>query len=317
MVIGHAGGFGLIDIPSWLTVYGSGGADVFFVISGYIICQITIPDRVAGGGGHAAIRFLTIRYARIYPVYWVVLAVTATASVWIPLQYPFIHCSEHIYRYVLLIGGNCLVPTVWTLQYELYFYTVVAALLLLVPRKFYATLALLMLAQATYIALSGFVTLPQGFLSSPLILEFGAGCALSWLHGRGFQKWSAGSLLLGVVVFSLGLSRASDDPFYQLSRVLTFGLGGALILHALVSLEDNAKFIVPRPIEVLGDASYSLYLWHWPILTIFTELALGWYGVAAAIAFSFVSYRLVEAPLRSIVLRLHQQPPVHAVTSRA
>ncbi len=317
MVIGHAGIFGLIEIPSWLSVYGSGGADVFFVISGYIICQITIPDCVAGGGRQAALHFLIRRYARIYPLYWAVLATTATASVWIPLQYPFIDCSEQIHRYVFLIGGNCLIPTVWTLQYELYFYTVVAALLLLVPRKFHASLALLMLAQATYIALSGFITLPQGFLSSPLILEFGAGCAISWLHRRGFQKWSAGSLLLGAVVFSLGSGQATDDAFHQLSRVLTFGLGGALILHALVALEANAEFIVPRPIEALGDASYSLYLWHWPILTVFTELALGWYGVAAVIAFSFVSYRLVEVPLRSLVLRLHQQPPVHAVTSRA
>lgn len=278
---------------------------MFFVISGFIICQITSSDRVAGGGRRAALLFLTRRYTRIYPLYWTVLAVAATTSIWFPLQYPLIRCNQEIHGYVLLIGGNCFIPPAWTLQYELYFYTVVAALLFLVPRTFHAALALLMLAQAGYVVLSAFTVLPQGFLSSPLVLEFGMGCAISWLHRRGFQKWAVGSLLLGVMAFSLGSAQAIDDEFYQISRVLTFGLGGALILHALVTLETKGV-IMPRPIEALGDASYSLYLWHWPLLTIFTELALGWYGVAAVIAFSFVSYRQFEVPLRSFFLRFRE-----------
>ena len=246
------------------------------------------------------------RYVRIYPLYWTVLAAVVITSIWFPLQYSLIPCHQDIVRYVLLIGGNCFVPTAWTLQYELYFYTVVAALLFLVPRTFYATLSLLMLAQATYVALSGFAVLPQGFLSSPLILEFGAGCAISWLHDRGLQKWPVGALLLGIAIFSLGSVQVIDAELSLLPRVLTFGLGGALILYALVALEANAKVILPGPIEALGDASYSLYLWHWPLLIIFTEFALGWYGVAAIVAFSFASYRLVETPMGSLGQRLRE-----------
>lgn len=300
VVIGHADLFGLIDIPPWLAAGGLGGADVFFVISGFIICQITISDRAESVGGQAALFFLMKRCVRIYPLYWMVLAAVAIASLWFPLRYPLIPCHEEIVRYVLLIGGNCFVPTVWTLQYELYFYTVVAALLFFVPRSFYAALSLFMLAQAAYVALSGFAVLPQGFLSSPLILEFGAGCAISWLHDRSFQKWPVAALLLGVLLFSLGSVQAIDAAHSPLVRVLTFGSGGALILYALVVLEVDAKVILPRPIEALGNASYSLYLWHWPLLAIFTEWALGWYGIAAIVAFSFVSYRLVEFPLRSL-----------------
>jgi len=300
VVVGHADIFGLIDVPQWLAACGIGGADIFFVISGFIICQITIPDRGESGSGQAALFFLLRRCVRIYPLYWTVLATVAIASLWFPLRYPLMSCHEEIGRYVLLIGGNCLVPTAWTLQYELYFYTVVAALLFSVPRTFYAALSLLMLAQAAYVALSGFAVLPQGFPSSPVILEFGAGCAISWLHDRGFRKWPVGALLLGVLVFSLGSVQAMDADLSPLQRVLTFGSGGALILYALVALEANAKVILSGPIEALGDASYSLYLWHWPLLAIFTELALGWYGMAAIVAFSFVSYRLVEIPLKSL-----------------
>lgn len=300
VVVGHADSFGLISVPSWLAAGGIGGADIFFVISGFIICQITISDRVESGGGRTALFFLMKRCVRIYPLYWMVLATVTITSLWFSLKYPLISCHEDIGRYVLLIGGNCFVPTAWTLQYELYFYTVVAALLFFVPRTLYAALSLLMLAQAAYVTLSSFVVLPQGFLSSPVMLEFGAGCAISWLHDRGFRKWPTAALFLGIAVFSLGTVQAIDADPSPLPRVLTFGSGGALILYALVALEANAKVILPRPIEALGDASYSLYLWHWPLLAIFTELALGWYGIAAIIAFSFASYRLVEIPLKSL-----------------
>lgn len=305
VLIGHANGFGLVEVPPWLAACGIGAADVFFVISGFVICKIVNPDRAGGGGARAALSFLIERCLRIYPLYWTVFTAAAITSLWFPLQYAPIACNQESHGYLLLIGGNCLIPPVWTLQYELYFYTVIAALLFLVPRAFYGTLAFLMLAQAAYIVLSGYLVLPQGFLSSPLILEFGAGCAVSWLHRRGFQKWAVGSLLFGVVAFSLGFGQAIDEEFTQLPRVLTFGLGGALILHALIVLEAKGV-VMPRPLEAMGDASYSLYLWHWPLLTIFTELALGWYGVAAVIAVSFASHRQLEVPMRSLVLRFRE-----------
>lgn len=310
VLIGHADGFGLIQVPPWLAACGIGAADVFFVISGFIICQIVSPDHPEGGGGRAALFFLVKRCLRIYPLYWTVFAAATIGSLWLPLQYEPIACNRETHGYILLIGGNCLIPPVWTLQYELYFYTVIAALLLLVPRTFYATLMLLMLAQASYVVLSGYLDLPQGFLSSPLLLEFGAGCAISWLHRRGFQKWAMGSLLLGVVAFSFGAAQAIDDVFYVLPRILTFGLGGALVLHAVIMLEAKGVF-APRPIEALGDASYSLYLCHWPLLTISAELELGWYGVAAAIALSFACHRWIENPLGSLALRFRELKLAH------
>ena len=87
VLIGHADGFGLIHVPPWLAACGIGAADVFFVISGFVICQIVNPDHAEGGGGRAALSFLVKRCLRIYPLYWTVFAAAAIASLWLPLQY--------------------------------------------------------------------------------------------------------------------------------------------------------------------------------------------------------------------------------------
>ena len=60
-----------------------------------------------------------------------------------------------------------------------------------------------------------------------------------------------------------------------------------------------------RPLRWLGVISYSLYLWHWPVIVLMTRDSTGWSGrpllvarLATMVALSCASFYLVERPLR-------------------
>jgi exopolysaccharide production protein ExoZ len=83
----------------------------------------------------------------------------------------------------------------------------------------------------------------------------------------------------------------------SLSRFLTFGVGAALILYAFVVLELKGTFRFPKPLVMLGDASYSLYLWHWPLICVAAALGIGHLAIPLIFVTAFASYYLLEAPL--------------------
>jgi peptidoglycan/LPS O-acetylase OafA/YrhL len=112
--------------------------------------------------------------------------------------------------------------------------------------------------------------------------------ASTWLYHGGF---------LLVAVLTAGVIWACQDPSPVVSRVLSFG-----------------------PLRLIGLVSYGLYLWHWPIFVLLSEVRTGWSGfplllVRLMLTFSMaaLSYRLVEHPIRSGALRRHLRP----VTLRA
>jgi exopolysaccharide production protein ExoZ len=313
VVIGHSNSLSLIHVPSWLAVCGYSGVDLFFAISGFIICRTLRPPEDINANT-LAVRFITKRYLRIFPLYWISLAFVAIFSLWMPLMPSFIACDQGVFRYIsLMTMNNCFIPPAWTLQFELYFYTVFAGILVVAPRKYYVAIGLLMLCQIAIVMVSGSAFDNSRFLSSPLILEFGAGCAVAWLNQAGFRKAVVPVFFIGALVFALGPFYALRTDPTPLPRLLTFGFGSALILYALVTLEDLHRFVLPTPLQRLGDASYSLYLWHWPLATLFGKFAFGWYGVAAILTLSFISYKFIETPL-SVVLK---QPWAFKIGARA
>jgi exopolysaccharide production protein ExoZ len=310
VVIGHANSIGLVAVPPWLAVCGYSGVDVFFAISGFIICQSQLGDATGANDRKGALPFLVKRYWRIYPLYWVALAFVAIVSIWAPLQPPFIACDQGVSRYISLTTmNNCFIPPAWTLQFELYFYTIFAALMLLAPRNFYLVIGLLMVAQVVVVAAAGSAFDNSSFLSSPLILEFGAGCGVAWIIQSGFSRLAVPSLICGVTIFACGPLYALHADPTPLPRLLSFGVGGTIILYALLALELNGRFVLPTSTQKLGNASYSLYLWHWPLVTLFAKFAAGWVGILAVVILSFGSHYFLEVPLSHALKRVRFSVP--------
>jgi peptidoglycan/LPS O-acetylase OafA/YrhL len=74
-------------------------------------------------------------------------------------------------------------------------------------------------------------------------------------------------------------------------------------------LELNGRFVLPTSTQKLGNASYSLYLWHWPLVTLFAKFAAGWVGILAVVILSFGSHYFLEVPLSHALKRVRFSVP--------
>jgi exopolysaccharide production protein ExoZ len=196
VVIGHSATYGLIAAPDAIAVLGYSGVDVFFVISGFIIC------RVATRANGSAWSFLGKRYWRIFPLYWIVLAFSvAINAAGVSTSPEWMQWRPGLEYVFLLTTENRFVPPAWTLGFELYFYSAVALILLIARNRFYPTLAVWLFVQAGSAALFG---QSSGPLSNVLVLEFGFGCLVAWLISQGLAKFAVASFLIGLIPFAVG-----------------------------------------------------------------------------------------------------------------
>ena len=297
--------------------FGQAGVDLFFVISGYIMTATTI-NRF--GSARFANIFLSRRVLRIYPIYWLYLAIIIIVWIYNPsLMNGNSKTQPDLFASFTLMphqNGHLLLVS-WTLSFEMFFYLVFAALIALLPSR---RLGLALLAWAGVTVVGQVLLQPtrhQPLLNlalNPLVLEFIAGAAIALLLPRLSPKWGPWLLGLGFLVLATGttvlLGQGQAFPVGW-ARVLIFGSAAALIHTGCVQLEPRLHRFVPGWLVLLGDASYSIYLSH--LLTIGVAgmiwratlasdgvanhlLALG-STLALALLVGVLSYRLVETPM--------------------
>lgn len=276
--------------PSLQALFGLGyaGVDVFFVLSGVVMAEAT---RGTPTGPRASLTFLGMRLARIYTGWWPwCLLYLLGATLW---QWPLstAHLAASFWLAPLPEIGQYLLPILWSLAFELYFYAVTAVLRLLPRRWMRAGLAawglgivglgLWHLGQGHYIpAFEAQIGMVQRFWGSPLVLEFIAGfllCDLLRAAGPGadWRPWALATLLLGALAFWFdrthtvhpqGLAHALHTP----ERALFLGAAAcALAGWALTTPPWTGP--TGRWLAAGGDASYAIYLGHIAVL-------LGLYG---------------------------------------
>jgi exopolysaccharide production protein ExoZ len=230
---------------------GQAGVDVFFVISGFIMWMVTERER-------QAVDFLAHRLVRIWPLYAI-----ATVAISVHLDAPalsvvkslsFIPYTTGAHVWPVLIQG-------WTLNYETFFYAVFTCVLLLERSK---QLAALMAALAGLVA-AGLIFRPTGALgvtyTSPLLLEFLAGILIGsmCLGGRLPRAWIGYCL---IVASFCGFFASAFFEKAEAWRSIVWGLPAACLVLGCVSLEVGGKIPKIRALALLGDASFSIYLFH-------------------------------------------------------
>ena len=244
---------------------GVAGVDIFFVLSGVVICRLAFlgPRRPSPAA------FLRRRIERLVPLYWLV---TLAGGLTIVMAQPARYWREVLTSLTFWPAWDRLASPVftigWTLCFEALFY--VGAALVLRSWRWAGVLAV------AY-AVSWWLRVTTGlavfrFLGNPLILEFlfGVAVALVWRERR------APKLGLALVAFGVGALVAvpywrelyayerSFDGSLAAQRVLLFGVPAALIVCGALHLEPRgAPSRVVRGLALLGDASYALYLTHW------------------------------------------------------
>jgi len=282
---------------AWLTRLpdlGHMGADIFFVISGFIITKTAMSMAAADDSGRLRLSgaFALHRIARIYPLFWIVLAVGVALHgnseiVAEPGKVLLLHAPEHT------------VPVMWTLTFELYFYLVASLALLIMPRQFAWFLAIWVVAQALFVLFHG-----PWILRFPVSFEFAFGAAAALLVRDGRLRCYGLSLAVGAIGFvgSIAVVFLVNHPASLSWRLIWFGVPAVLLLYGLVGLEVEGRFMLPAWLQRRGTESYSLYLWHYIIVGLVHQLGLGNVLVEAAIAIpvslsaAWVSYRLIERP---------------------
>ncbi|ULJ72434.1 acyltransferase family protein [Rhizobium gallicum] len=287
---------------------GAAGVDVFFVISGFIMWVISDRKPLTPH------RFLVDRIRRIAPSYWLVTVIMiggAMAGLFPNLQldaghvlgsfvFVPVHSPSTGEIWPILVQG-------WTLNFEMFFYVLFAGALFL-PRQW--RLPFLSVAFGFFFVV-GLMWKPSSPMlatyTRPIILEFLGGVFIAELWLR---RWTAGnSLGLGCVGAALcgfaaiHLMGAGFDEFIcgPLAMALVFGM---------VSLEADGSIGRVPLLTYLGDASYSIYLWHTLAVSVAIKAAgiLGIPGGIAVVAaicggtlLGIAAYEMVEKPLRKLL----------------
>lgn len=315
------------DIPPmrthWARPYlgnvGPAGVDIFFVISGFIISRVaqrSAAQAVITGRWRAARDFAIKRIVRIYPLYWIVFVVATLIALAVPVPPSFIRKPQ--LALLLLIDSipNFRVNAAWTLTFEVYFYAVTTLSILVYPKRILAVLLgwFVIVGGATVLATAFGVPIPLDYVFAPILLEFSLGIVVGKLIERGRTRFPRSAIVIGALWIMLGAWALSQDggraaQSYVL-RLVCWGLPAALVVYGVLALEVSERAIMPVRLQYLGDASYSIYLWHAVsfvgVAAIFNHL--GWVGVidrsllavamgAIALAVGLLSYHVIERPL--------------------
>jgi exopolysaccharide production protein ExoZ len=283
---------------------GAAGVDVFFVISGFIMWVIVERRPVSPG------RFLKERVRRIVPVYWLatgVMAAGALAGLFPNLVLTAGHLAGSLFFVPVRSPSSGEIWPVlvqgWTLNYEMFFYAVFAACLLLPARLRLAGVAAIFLL---LVALGLTVKSDNPLFTTytrPIILEFVAGMVIGrlWLvgrvPGRGLAFVLIGTALAGFA--AIGILKLPFDEW-------TCGPLAAALVCGTAALEKHCRVPRFRLPALLGDASYSIYLWHTFAISVAAKAgaALGLptpfvfaVSVCVGTAVGLCGYYLLERPL--------------------
>ncbi len=287
---------------------GAAGVDVFFVVSGFIMTAISDQRPMA------PVAFLRDRLLRIAPSYWIVTGIMvfgALVGLFPNLRLDLGHVvGSFLFVPVPSPNGGHLWPVLvqgWTLNYEMFFYLLFAASLLLRPRlRLPFLLAILAIIVAAGILLPA--ENPRArFYTEPLVLEFAAGALLAKLRTRGYlPPPPVGSLLACVSIAGFAAVHFLKLEF----DALTCGPLATALVAGVLSIESGGRLPRIPGATYLGDASYSIYLWHTLAISVVMKagaaagipaLAIAAVGVIAGIIVGAMAYECVEKPLRSLV----------------
>ena len=295
---------------------GPAGVDLFFVISGFVVCYAAARASTSDETSlMSAGKFSVKRVVRIYPLYWVVLACAWTISDRVSLAPNYLP-EYSVWRYLTLtVIQNNKVMVAWTLAYEMFFYIVLVVIIFLKPNSFYKAVGFWVVFQISAIGISWtlFKSASLDYVfTSPVILEFTAGCGLAYLIDKGVKGGGALSLFYGLLLFSVGAYVNSGLAEFAWSpgwRALLFTPGALLILYGVIDLVRSGSWLMPRLIQRVGDSSYSIYMWHQLVVAVLVAV-VNKYGILSfipgwllviffaliSIAVGTVSYRVIEKP---------------------
>jgi peptidoglycan/LPS O-acetylase OafA/YrhL len=305
---------------------GFSGVDVFFVISGYLITTLIQTEIAAGRFSFAA--FYERRIRRLFPALLTVVALSSIAGVILFEPHDLRDLRQSVVATVLFAANFLFWQTTgyfdpaadvrpllhtWSLSVEEQFYIVFPVFLLLavryLPRQAHWLIVAVALAS---FAASAALTAAHPSAAFYLLLFrawellIGAWLALRPAPAPLPAAWREAAAALGLVLIGYGVFAFSRNTPFPGTSALAPCAGTALLIVAGMNGGSSVNRLLSlRPIVFAGLISYSLYLWHWPLLvfakyylirelTAPEKIAL----LAASFALAAASWRYIELPFR-------------------
>jgi len=271
------------------------GVDLFFVISGFIIAHvmnkpnISLPD------------YFWRRFWRIFPLYWLVMVAALLCYYrwgWFAYGIETLGPAGLVKSFLVLpLEPHPFWEPGWSLEHEVLFYIIAA---LVAPFFGLRVLAAVMFGLGA-VGLAFNMGWDFHLFARPQLL-FGAGVCAYLLRERSW-KLAAPVALIGLILTYGHYYEIAKLPQWIADIATAAGFAGVVVMG--VDLERRG-WRVPRIMIRIGNASYSLYLWHLLVFPFIGRYAYGlgaspeiwrWMLVAGAVGVSLLSYRFIEKPL--------------------
>jgi peptidoglycan/LPS O-acetylase OafA/YrhL len=305
------------------------GVDIFFVISGYLICGMIDGD--LRSGTFSIGNFYKRRVLRILPALFVMFLVTSVLAYIYCLPVELEDYSKSLASAVGSVSNIYFAATAgyfdapaetkpllhtWSLGVEEQFYFIIPLLMVFAYRFLPKRAKLLFAVLAAFSFAAAFAVSYRNttfvFYLTPFRaweLALGALLAIGFIPapttelGKNICGASGMLLLLGVIFLG-----SPSAPLLLMTSLA--GIGATLVIASSErGISIVGRLLSLRPMVFVGLISYSLYLWHWPLIvfqrtdalffadssSIATKLTL----IAASIGIAFLSWKFVELPFRS------------------
>lgn len=263
------------------------GVDIFFVISGFLITTILKQSLDKGNFDYKL--FYTRRIKRLIPLFFAVLIFTLIGGYYILLPADFqsfatdVLVANFFLANIKFAFGNNYFESeqpllhFWSLAVEEQFYFIMPTLLLIIYkffRKYLLPILILIFissfALAEYMSLTPKYAQLSYFLLPTRAWELIAGCLLATTKIKINDKIAGILSILGIIFIIIGIFVIDKKSVFP--GMITFLPVFGSVLIILGGDKGGGPFLSAKPFVFIGLASYSIYMWHWPIVIFIKSL---------------------------------------------